>query len=277
MVAPTDESGLSAPAPRVVGATPPATVVVDNVRVTFKVRPESARARLAALVRRSGPEVVAVDGVSLIAREGEVIGLVGRNGSGKSTLLRTIAGLMRPSSGIVYTSDKPSLLGVNAALMPDLSGQRNVVLGCLALGMSRKEVQAHYDDIVELAGIGSHMGFPMRTYSTGMGARLRFAIATAATPRVLLIDEALNAGDAEFRKRGEERINSMREQAGTVFLVSHGLPIIRATCTRAIWLERGQILREGDPDDVVRSYERWVERRTRLREQGERQRGEARS
>src|SRR5690606_11552821 len=203
-------------------------------------------------------EVHAVRGVSFVARRGEAIGLIGSNGSGKSTLLRAVAGLLPPESGRVYTDGQPSLLGVNAALMNDLSGERNVVLGCLAMGMTPAEVRERYDGIVDFSGIndkGDFISLPMRTYSSGMAARLRFAIAAARDHDVLLIDEALATGDRAFRRRSEKRIKELRERAGTVFLVSHSNKSIRDTCDRAIWLERGELVMDGPAGEVVDAYE----------------------
>jgi teichoic acid transport system ATP-binding protein len=199
--------------------------------------------------------VHAVRGVSFTAYRGEAIGLIGPNGSGKSTLLRAIAGLMAPSRGAVWTRGEASLLGVSAAMMGAMSGDQNIVLGCLAIGMTPAEIAEEYDAICEFAGIGEFVHLPMNTYSSGMGARLRFAIAGARAPDILLIDEALATGDAQFRRRSEQRIRELREEAGTVFLVSHGLGIIRKTCTRAIWLEAGKIVVDGEANAVVDAYE----------------------
>ena len=247
------------------GAVPDAepTVVVDDVHLVYRITGRHASAgapaALKRLVQRQPPpgmrEVHAVRGVSLIARRGEAIGLIGPNGSGKSTLLRAIAGLMPPLSGAIYTQGQPSLLGVAAALMNDMTGERNVVLGCLAMGMTPEEVKQHYDAICEFAGIGDFISLPMKTYSSGMAARLRFAIAAAKSHEVLLIDEALATGDAEFRRRSEARIRELREAAGTVFLVSHGLGVVRETCGRAIWLEKGRIVADGEANAVVGAYE----------------------
>jgi teichoic acid transport system ATP-binding protein len=140
-------------------------------------------------------------------------------------------------------------------MMAKMSGEQNIVLGCLAIGMSPAEIAEEYDAICEFAGIGEFVHLPMNTYSSGMGARLRFAIAAARAPEILLIDEALATGDAQFRRRSENRIRELREQAGTVFLVSHGLSIIRESCTRAIWLEGGKIILDGDATAVVDAYE----------------------
>ncbi len=239
------------------------TVVVDNVHLTYRVTGRTAKRGGPAVARRlllrqpaaAVREIKAVRGVSLVAHRGEAVGLIGPNGSGKSTLLRAIAGLMPPESGAIYTQGQPSLLGVGAALMGDMTGERNVILGCLAMGMTPAEAKALYPSICEFAGIGDFISLPMSTYSSGMAARLRFAIAAAKSHEVLLIDEALATGDAEFRRKSEGRIRELREDAGTVFLVSHGLNVVRETCDRAIWLEKGQVVLEGDAVAVVDAYE----------------------
>jgi teichoic acid transport system ATP-binding protein len=242
---------------------PEKTVVVDDLHLTYRVIGGTRRGGAPAafrrlLLREATPgqrSVHAVRGVSFEAYRGEAIGLIGPNGSGKSTLLRAVAGLMTPSQGVVWTRGQASLLGVSAAMMKSMSGEQNIVLGCLAIGMTPAEIAEEYDSIVEFAGIGEFVHLPMTTYSSGMGARLRFAIAAARAPDILLIDEALATGDVKFRRRSEERIRELRKQAGTVFLVSHGLGIIRESCTRTIWLESGQIVLDGDTATVVDAYE----------------------
>nr|WP_202471390.1 ABC transporter ATP-binding protein [Streptomyces sp. SID8377] len=206
-------------------------------------------------------KVHAVRGVSFTAYRGEAIGLIGSNGSGKSTMLRAIAGLLPAESGKVYTEGQPSLLGVNAALMNDLTGERNVILGGLAMGMSQDEVRERYEQIVEFSGInekGDFISLPMRTYSSGMAARLRFSIAAAKSHDVLMIDEALATGDRSFQKRSEARIRELRKEAGTVFLVSHNNKSIRDTCDRVLWLEKGELRMDGPTDVVLKAYEEFA-------------------
>lgn len=239
------------------------TVIADDVHLTYKISGRYAKRGGAAalartVMRQSSPglrEVHAVRGVSFTAWEGDAIGLIGPNGSGKSTLLRGIAGLLTPSAGAIYTRGDPALLGVNAALIATMSGERNITLGGLAMGMTPEEVAESFDDICDFAGIGEFISLPMNAYSSGMGARLRFAIAASKAHDILMIDEALATGDAEFRRRSERRIKELREQAGTVFLVSHSLGVVRETCNRAIWLEKGQMVMDGGTEEVLDAYE----------------------
>ena len=254
------------------------TVIVDNVHITYRVHGSggssssvpgtNAVAALRRIVsRRKGPGpgvqyIKAVRGMSLVAHKGEAVALIGRNGCGKSTILKGIAGLLPPTKGRVYTSAQPSLLGVGAALVPSLTGERNVILGSLALGLTPDEAKERMDDIVDFAGIGDFISLPMSTYSSGMGARLRFAIAASVSHEILLIDEALATGDADFYRRSAERIRELRDQAGTVFLVSHSTKVVRDTCTRAIWIEQGKIVMDGGVNEVIKAYEKDVETNT---------------
>ncbi|WP_210580196.1 ABC transporter ATP-binding protein [Streptomyces sp. GESEQ-4] len=249
---------------------PVPTVIADGVDIVYRVNGTgagrgSATAALNRMLRRKQTEkaagvrtVHAVRNVSFVAYKGEAIGLIGTNGSGKSTLLKAVAGLLPVENGAIYTDGQPSLLGVNAALMNDLTGERNVHLGGLAMGMSREQIKERYEEIVDFSGIndkGDFITLPMRTYSSGMAARLRFSIAAAKDHDVLLIDEALATGDANFRKRSEARIRELRKSAGTVFLVSHNNKSIRDTCDRVLWLERGELRMDGPTEDVLKEYE----------------------
>jgi teichoic acid transport system ATP-binding protein len=247
------------------------TVVVDDVHVVYRVHgaatpgtgsPVASLKRIVTGGKLSSiREVHAIKGISFVAYRGEAIGLIGSNGSGKSTLLRAVAGLLPVERGALYTQGQPSLLGVNAALMNDLSGERNVVLGCLAMGMTPAQVKERTAGIIEFSGInerGDFSSLPMRTYSSGMAARLRFSIAAAKKHDVLLIDEALATGDAKFRRRSEQRVRDLRAEAGTVFLVSHTNQSIRDTCERSIWLESGVIRADGPTEDVLKEYERYM-------------------
>lgn len=190
----------------------------------------------------------------MIASRGEAIGLIGRNGSGKSTLMQAMAGLLPVTQGAVYASSQPALLGVGAALQPNNSGRRNILLGGLALGLTKAEVEERTDEIIEFAGLEEFIDLPLKTYSSGMKARLLFSISTSARPEILLIDEALAVGDEVFRKRSQKRIDELIQRAGTIFIVSHSLEEIVRNCTRALWLEKGNVRIDGTPKDVVNAY-----------------------
>jgi teichoic acid transport system ATP-binding protein len=245
-------------------SSPPApgglvAVSVRNVDVRYRVYEEqffSARELVARGFRsRHSTNVHAVRDVSFDVPVGEAVGIVGSNGSGKSTLLRAIAGLQSLAGGMIFVRGEAQLLGVGAALKPTLSGYRNVLLGGLAMGLSRSEIVDQMDSIVEFSGLGEAMGRPLNTYSSGMRARLAFSIATLRIPDILLIDEALAVGDKEFRERSLERIREIRDQAGTVIMVTHNLSEIRSACTRAIWLEDGEIVMDGGVSPVLTQYE----------------------
>jgi teichoic acid transport system ATP-binding protein len=233
------------------------TMVAEDVHVTYRVY-EDKRPRVRDVFagggRRNYRAIHAVRGVSFEARAGEAIGIIGRNGSGKSTLLKAMAGLLPADSGRILAHSEPSLLGVGAVLQPNLSGRRNIVLGTLALGLSKREAEQKVDEITEFAGLEDFIDLPMRTYSSGMRARLHFSIATAVTPEILMIDEALAVGDEVFKQRSDERIRELQEAAGTIFLVSHSMDAITDTCTRVLWMEQGQVVAEGDPEEVVAKY-----------------------
>ncbi|PKY70542.1 ABC transporter ATP-binding protein [Brevibacterium ravenspurgense] len=240
-----------------------AAVVVSDVRMSYSVQVSSPRGRLAQARQKffglgGQQKVDALRGVSLVARKGEFIGLIGANGSGKSTLLRLIAGVERPSEGQILARSQPTLLGVNAALQPALSGADNVRLGCLAMGMTPQQAEAVFDDVVELSALGDSIYRPMGSYSSGMAARLRFAIAVADRPSILLIDEALSTGDATFAQRSSEAMDEMLKGAGTVFLVNHAAKVIQEMCSRAIWLHEGRIIMDGPADEVAEKYRWWA-------------------
>jgi teichoic acid transport system ATP-binding protein len=248
------------------------TIVVDDVHVIYRVlgaRGKAGGNSPVAAVRRlvtgdrspNVRKVHAIKGVSFVAYRGEAIGLIGSNGSGKSTLLRAVAGLLPVDRGAIYTQGQPSLLGVNAALLNDLSGERNVALGCLAMGMTKAEVKRLTPEIIKFSGIndrGDFASLPMGTYSSGMAARLRFSIAASKKHDVLLIDEALATGDGRFRRRSEQRVRELREDAGTVVLVSHSVGSIRDTCERTIWIESGLLRMDGATDSVLKEYEQFM-------------------
>jgi teichoic acid transport system ATP-binding protein len=234
-------------------------VIVEDVHVTYEVYEDRPRNTLKTVVAQAlrfrPPRLVrAVRGVSFVLHEGEALGLIGVNGSGKSSLLRAIAGLQATSDGRIYARSAPALLGVGAVLHPELSGRRNVFLGGTALGLPKDQVMARFDEIVDFAGVRDFIDMPLRTYSSGMSARLQFAIASAVEPDVLLIDEALAVGDAGFRRRSEARMRELVERSGGLVLVSHSSASIGNMCNRVIWLEEGRIRMDGPTKEVLEAY-----------------------
>lgn len=244
------------------------TVVIDDISVVYRTKQQSGSRTTAKmpLLRPLGRRNVgdgqvkttALRNVSFVANQGDAIGVIGRNGSGKSTLMKVLAGLIIPDTGSVYASSNPILLGVNAALISSISGAQNIRLGCLAMGMSHTEIDAKFDSIVEMSGLEDEIYHPMNSYSSGMGARLRFAIAAAVDPEILLIDEALNTGDAQFKERSKRRMKQVTRQAGTVFIVSHSLDTITSTCNRAFWIDKGDFVMDGTPKAVAKEYRNFI-------------------
>lgn len=236
----------------------PLVVVVEDVHVTYRVyedRRLGLRDRIESRqFRRKYRQVKAVRGVSFVLREGDSMGIIGSNGSGKSTLLSAMTGLLPIESGTIRVRSRPTLLSVGAALRQNLSGRRNIRLGCLAAGMSNDEIDERIDGIIDFSGLQDFIDMPMRAYSSGMRARLTFSIATARVPEILLIDEALAVGDQAFRQRSAERVREVRDSAGAVVLVSHNLAEIRTSCNRAMWLHHGEVRAVGEPEDVIDRY-----------------------
>lgn len=239
-------------------------VVIDKVSMTYQTtsrshdtdarKPKSRLARIRTSDRARSVKVVALQEMSLVVEHGESVGIIGRNGSGKSTLLKLVGGQVPPTNGAVYATSTPVMLGVNAALIPGLSGDQNIILGCLAMGMSHQQINAKYSQIVELSGLDEAVHMPMKSYSAGMSSRLRFAIAAAIDPEILIIDEALNTGDAQFKDRTRKRMMELLDQAGTVFLVSHSMQTILDLCNRVVWLDQGELVADGKPSVVVKEY-----------------------
>lgn len=235
---------------------------LENVTLAFprtRVHLKPFEKTVAGLFKRrpkSESHFVALDGVSFTVEQGEVVGLVGRNGAGKSTLLRVIAGIYRPDSGIALTRGRVSLLsGLGAGFNVNLSGRENAYLYGSILGHSRTVMDRLMDSIIEFADIGEFIDQPLRTYSSGMRARLGFATASAVMPETLLIDEVMAVGDADFKEKSTRRINEMLSEARTVVVASHSTSTMLELCTRAVLVERGRILMSGDVANVLDAYE----------------------
>ncbi|MGP5118401.1 ABC transporter ATP-binding protein [Corynebacterium casei] len=232
-----------------------ATVVARNISKTYTVSKSNR-----SVFSSKNSSVDALHDVSFVAHSGECIGILGKNGSGKSTLLNIIAGNESATSGLVRVSEQPTLLGVSAALQPQLTGRANARLGLLAMGLTREEVSNLITPVIEWAELSNAADRPMETYSAGMKSRLKFAIATAVNREILMVDEALSTGDATFANKARERMNSFLKNAGTVFIVSHSASTIQKHCTRVIWLHEGRVIADGSTKRVLRSYKLWTKR-----------------
>jgi lipopolysaccharide transport system ATP-binding protein len=200
-------------------------------------------------------EIWALRDVSFSVREGEVLGVIGRNGAGKSTLLKLLTRITTPTSGhAVIRGRVGSLLEVGTGFNPELTGRENVFLNGSILGMKRREIQRKFDDIVEFSGIESFIDTPVKRYSSGMYVRLAFSVAAHLEPEILLVDEVLAVGDAEFQQRCLGRMEDFSGTGRTVLFVSHNMQTINQLCDRVIWLDEGTIAEDGDPSQVVTHY-----------------------
>jgi ABC-2 type transport system ATP-binding protein len=200
-------------------------------------------------------DFLALDGISLNVAGGETLGVIGRNGAGKSTLLKIIARVHRPSSGqVIVRGDVAPLLELGAAFHPELSGRENVFLNATLLGHKRKDVAERFAEIVAFSELGDFIDAPLRAYSSGMVARLGFALATTWRPKILLVDELFAVGDEAFQTKCRRRMGEFRSEGVTVVLVSHNTELLRELCSRVVWLENGQVSAEGEPSEVAAAY-----------------------
>jgi len=236
-------------------------VLLDSVSVRYRVPREKTRSFKHHAIRWLKRELVyesfwALDEVTLHVARGEVFGIIGPNGAGKSTLLKLIARVLRPTAGRVRVFGQVApLLESAAGFDPELTGRENVYVFSAVLGNRRLDTVARFNSIVEFSGLEQFIDAPVRTYSSGMYARLAFSVATAIAPDILIVDEVLSVGDAEFQRRSGERIEQFRRDGATIIMVSHNLKEIERLCSRAAWLEHGRLKATGLAADVVAAYE----------------------
>jgi len=202
-------------------------------------------------------EFWALKNISFEIKKGDRVGIVGLNGAGKSTLLKIISGVMKPTEGTVKIKGKlVPLLELGAGFDNDYTGRENIFLNGAMLGYSKEFLEEKYDEIVDFSEIGKFIDVPIKNYSSGMKARLGFSIATMVEPEILVIDEVLSVGDAKFRKKSEERIMSLFDKGITVLFVSHSVGQVKSLCNKAIWLEKGKLIMQGDVEEVCAAYEK---------------------
>ncbi len=238
---------------------PESVILVEDLSVTYRANVDRAPTLRNLVTRRdTGPRtrlIEALKGVDLEIQRGTVVGVIGHNGAGKSTLMRAISGIIPPTNGrVTVYGEVTAMLSLGIGFRLDLSGRDNIRLGGLATGLGRDEIELLTDDIIAFAELEQFIDLPMRTYSSGMRSRLAFAVTTQAKPDILLIDEALSAGDARFKVRSSARIKELCAGSATVLIVSHGLATIEQLCDKVLWLGHGQVLGFGDPSDIVGQY-----------------------
>lgn len=241
-------------------------IIAENVGVWYRLHLEKRRTLrrgFITLFRRDGvQEFWALRNLDLRVSPGEVLGVIGTNGSGKTTLLKLLAGILTPDEGQVTTQGRIStLLQLGAGFEPELSGRDNIYLNGLVLGLSKSEINRRYEEIVDFAQLGEFIDAPLRTYSSGMQARLGFSVACNVDPDILLVDEILAVGDETFRDKSYNRMLSFKEQGKTIMLVSHSLEKVLSFCSRTIWLDQGRIMREGETEAVVEEYLEFARKR----------------
>jgi ABC-2 type transport system ATP-binding protein/lipopolysaccharide transport system ATP-binding protein len=235
-------------------------ILLDSVSVAYRVPRERVSGikefAIKWLQRRiQYYEFWALQDVSFSIQRGEIFGVIGLNGSGKSTMLKVMARVLKPTRGRIVTCGRVSpLLELGAGFHGELTGRENIFLNSALLGRTRKETESLFHEIVDFAEIGDFIDAPIRTYSTGMVARLGFAVASAVRPNILLIDEVLSVGDTRFQEKCMRRMDSFRASGTTIVLVSHSMATVKEMCTRAIWLDHGHARAIGPADEVVAAY-----------------------
>jgi ABC-2 type transport system ATP-binding protein len=240
--------------------TPP-IISVENVTQRFRViheRPDTLRELFSKFYRHTGSvhQFDAVKNVSFHVHKGEMVGLIGRNGSGKSTLLKIVAGIYKPTLGTVQTQGSIApLIELGAGFHGELTGRENVMMNGLLLGYSKREMSQREASIIEFAEIGDFIDAPVKQYSSGMYMRLAFSVATEVNPDILVIDEILAVGDMLFQQKCFERLRRFRASGKTILFVSHSMKDIQEHCDRAILLEKGQLVADGPPLEIVQRYE----------------------
>jgi ABC-type polysaccharide/polyol phosphate transport system ATPase subunit len=270
---PSGEGGTQAPMPDVApgpGAHPLAIEVADlGVQYSLRLtRQRSFRQSAGAFFRRRKSTFWALRHLHLTVPRGQVLAVIGPNGAGKTTLLQALAGILKPSEGnVTVRGTVGTFLGSGGAFDFELSGRHNIGLFAAFLGTDPRELRRRMESIIRFADVGEHIDAPLRTYSKGMRARLGFSVASVMEPDILLLDEAVSAGDYEYRTRSKARVRELARESRAIVLVTHDLEWVIDFCTRAIILERGGVMADGEPADVVKRYK---ERAMQARAAGDR-------
>ena len=237
-----------------------AVIEVENVGMSFRTdinRIGSLKEWVVTLLKGKMhyENIEALKDVSFSVDEGEVLGIIGRNGSGKSTLLKTISGIYTPTSGSVRVNGRIApMLELGSGFDQELSGRENISLNASILGYTEQQIKEHYDDIVEFSELSDFIEMPLKTYSSGMKAKLAFSVATVLKPEILIVDEILSVGDEAFQRKSRARMMEMMSGGTTVLFVSHDMDQIRELCNRVVWLDKGNVRMIGNADEVCSRY-----------------------
>lgn len=232
-------------------------ITVKDLKITYRgLKKYSIRRDLLSSHSKRRDDFEALKGISFSVQKGEILGILGVNGSGKSTLLKTIAGIFRPDAGTVdLHGNSVSLLSLGLGFAASLTGRQNIELNGLLLGFSKQEISEQMESIISFSELGEFIDKPVRTYSSGMVSKLAFSVASNLKTDILLVDEVLSVGDEKFRKKSMARMRELiNDEDRTVLIVSHGMETIRSLCTRALWLNSGEILETGNPNTVIKHY-----------------------
>ena len=240
-------------------------VSVRNLGLTYTTaidRRPTLKARVKSLGRGTKQTRIirALDNVNLDVEYGHVLGVIGTNGAGKSSLMRVVAGIIPPSQGRIEVFGSVStLLALGVGFNPSMSGRDNVFLGGLAAGMTRAEIEAHFQEIADFSELGDAIDAPMRTYSSGMYARLAFSVAATVRPDILIVDEALSTGDVKFKEKSLNRIKELRSDDRALILVSHAMATLRDVCNDVAWLHQGKLVQRGEPNATINAYQEFLQ------------------
>jgi len=235
-------------------------VKIEDVSVSYRVPSERIGTFKEYAIRRlqgrvKHQEFLALDHVNLFVRKGEVFGIIGNNGAGKSTLLKLVARVMKPTGGRVWVKGKVApLLEFGAGFHPDLTGRENIFLNGALLGFTRRQMEQKYNRIVDFAELWDFVEAPMRTYSSGMAARLGFAIATDVDADILIVDEVLSVGDESFQQKSSDRMQNFQKDGATIMFVSHNMIAIQHMCNRVAWIDHGCVKMIGTPEETIQAY-----------------------
>lgn len=251
---------------------------VDDVSKTFRLYHErvmSLKERVVNLRRARYEEFWALKDVSLAIERGETAGLIGPNGSGKSTLLKLVASIIRPTKGRIETRGRiASLLELGAGFHPDLTGRENVYLNASILGLTKRETDRHFDDIVAFSELQPFIDTQVRHYSSGMYVRLGFAVAVHVDPEILIVDEVLAVGDEAFQRKCIDRIRRFQSEGRTIVFVTHAVEVVRQICSRAFFLHKGRLEAEGEPAEVILAYREAIHGQAHLEARPQEERGD---